>query len=58
MFPRPTSTLKPVVRACTVKYNTRERAGKGFTLTELKQAGLTALFARSIGVAVDHRRFR
>jgi large subunit ribosomal protein L13e len=28
----------------------------GFTLAEIKAAGLGAAFARSIGIAVDHRR--
>jgi len=41
MFPRPTSLLRPVVRSCTIKYNNRERRGKGFTFTELEGAGLT-----------------
>ncbi|WP_278924633.1 ribosomal protein L13e, partial [Pseudophaeobacter profundi] len=31
-------------------------AGRGFTLDELKQAGLNKRFARSIGIAVDPRR--
>jgi large subunit ribosomal protein L13e len=51
--------LRPIVRSCSRKYNTRERAGKGFTLTELNLAipGLNRAFAQSIGIAVDHRRF-
>jgi len=56
MFPLPVGLLRPIVRSCTLKYNTRERAGRGFTLTELKEAGLSRHFARSIGIAVDHRR--
>merc|ERR1711963_1263490 len=34
----------------------RVRQGKGFTLAELKAAGLNSRFARSIGIAVDLRR--
>ena len=30
--------------------------GRGFSLIELKEAGLNAQFARTIGIAVDHRR--
>lgn len=35
--PRPVAgSLRPVVRCPTFKYNTRVRAGRGFTLQELK----------------------
>lgn len=40
----------------TVKYNARVRAGRGFTLAELKAAKVNKKAARSIGIAVDHRR--
>merc|ERR1711989_133842 len=33
-----------------------QRAGRGFTLEEIKAAGLSKKFARTIGIAVDHRR--
>jgi hypothetical protein len=37
VFPRPTAgALRPIVRAQTVRYNTKQRAGRGFTLEELK----------------------
>lgn len=37
MFPRPAAgVLKPVVRGQTVKYNMKQRLGRGFTLEELK----------------------
>eukprot|EP01022_Parablepharisma_sp_SALTPOND_P013713 TRINITY_DN1842_c0_g1_i1.p3 TRINITY_DN1842_c0_g1~~TRINITY_DN1842_c0_g1_i1.p3 ORF type:complete len:172 (+),score=39.47 TRINITY_DN1842_c0_g1_i1:368-883(+) len=32
------------------------RYGRGFTLEEIKNAGLNAKFARTIGIAVDYRR--
>ncbi|KAJ8104133.1 ribosomal protein L13e, partial [Lipomyces tetrasporus] len=54
--PRPVDSLRPVVRAPTVRYNRRVRAGKGFTLEELKIAGIPRKFAKTIGIAVDHRR--
>lgn len=54
--PRPLDLLRPVVRAPTIKYNRKVRAGRGFTLAEVKAAGLTAAYARTIGIAVDHRR--
>merc|ERR1712119_250005 len=40
----------------TYKYNVKQRAGRGFTLEELKAAGLSKKFAQTIGIAVDHRR--
>ncbi|HBD5567867.1 TPA: ribosomal protein L13e, partial [Escherichia coli] len=56
-FPRPAAgSLKPIVRGQTVKYNTKTRMGKGFTLEELKEAGIPMRFAPTIGIAVDHRR--
>lgn len=54
--PRPLDLLRPVVRAPTLKYNRKTRAGRGFTLAEIKAAGLTRQYARTIGIAVDHRR--
>ncbi|KAL4418682.1 hypothetical protein ABPG77_008691 [Micractinium sp. CCAP 211/92] len=55
--PRPVAgLLRPVVSGQTVKYNTKKRAGRGFTLEELKEAGIPAKLAPTIGIAVDHRR--
>ena len=34
----------------------KTRYGRGFTLEELRLAGLNAQFARSIGISADHRR--
>uniref|UniRef100_A0A7S0WUN4 60S ribosomal protein L13 n=1 Tax=Chlamydomonas leiostraca TaxID=1034604 RepID=A0A7S0WUN4_9CHLO len=57
VFPRPAAgVLKPVVRGQTVKYNSKQRLGRGFTLAELKEAGIPVKFAPTIGIAVDHRR--
>lgn len=56
LAPRPTHKLKPVVRCPTVKYNTKLRTGRGFTLEEIRAAGLIPREARTIGIAVDHRR--
>ncbi|KAJ9437782.1 60S ribosomal protein L13-2 [Diplonema papillatum] len=57
MFPRPAGgCLRPVVQSCSQRYNMKTRAGKGFTLEEIKAAGLCSKYARTIGVAVDHRR--
>lgn len=37
VFPRPASgPLRPVVRCPTIRYHTKLRAGRGFTLEELK----------------------
>jgi large subunit ribosomal protein L13e len=54
--PRPLGKLRPVVQCPTYKYNVKARAGKGFTLEELKAAGLSKKYAQTIGIAVDHRR--
>ena len=35
-FPRPIEFLRPIVRCPTFKYNTKIRAGRGFTLQELR----------------------
>ncbi|XP_055300728.1 60S ribosomal protein L13 [Sitodiplosis mosellana] len=57
VFPRPAAgPLRPVVRCPTVRYHTKQRIGRGFTVEELKGAGLTAGFAQTIGIAVDRRR--
>jgi len=48
--------LRPIVREQTIKYNRKIRLGRGFSLEEIKAAKLGIAFARSVGVAVDHRR--
>ncbi|RKF73037.1 60S ribosomal protein L13 [Golovinomyces cichoracearum] len=54
--PRPIDKLRPIVRCPTIKYNRRVRAGRGFSLTELKEAGIPRKLAPTIGIAVDPRR--
>lgn len=55
--PRPvTGLLRPAVHCQTQRYNSKIRAGRGFTLEELKEAGVNRKQARSIGIAVDFRR--
>ncbi|ORY91412.1 50S ribosomal protein L13e [Syncephalastrum racemosum] len=55
--PRPVDgLLRPAVRCPTQRYNMKLRAGRGFTLEELKEAGIQKKVARTIGIAVDHRR--
>ncbi|KAL4385691.1 hypothetical protein GQ457_15G024370 [Hibiscus cannabinus] len=57
IFPRPTAgPLRPVVHGQTLKYNMKLRAGRGFTLEELKAAGISKKLAPTIGISVDHRR--
>merc|ERR1712166_1372279 len=41
---------------CKKKWMERVKAGRGFTLGELKGAGISAKKAGTIGIAVDHRR--
>ncbi|KCV72345.1 50S ribosomal protein L13e, variant [Fonticula alba] len=55
--PRPVAgLLRPAVHCQTQKYNAKVRLGRGFTLEELKLAGVCKRKALSIGIAVDHRR--
>jgi len=57
IFPRPTAgALRPIVRPQTIRYNFKTRLGRGFTLEELKVAGIPKKQAPTIGIAVDHRR--
>ncbi|KAI5475791.1 hypothetical protein MNV49_000842 [Pseudohyphozyma bogoriensis] len=53
---RPVELLRPAVRCPTIRYNTKLRAGRGFTKAELKAAGVRPKEALSIGIPVDHRR--
>lgn len=56
MAPRPVQSLRPVVSSATRRYAGKVRYGRGFTLAELKGASLSAAFARTVGISVDHRR--
>eukprot|EP01034_Spumella_vulgaris_P025853 gene25853-32350_t len=57
LAPRPASgALRPLVHCPTQKYNSKVRNGRGFTLEELKVAGINRQFAQTVGIAVDHRR--
>jgi large subunit ribosomal protein L13e len=56
MAPRPLHRLRPVVRCPTIKYNSRTRSGRGFTVSELKGAKFTKHEAQGLGIAVDYRR--
>ncbi|KAI0335174.1 60S ribosomal protein L13 [Cubamyces sp. BRFM 1775] len=53
---RPLTLLRPAVRAQTIRYNRKIREGRGFTLAELKEAGIGKKEARGVGIVVDHRR--
>uniref|UniRef100_A0A0R3S436 60S ribosomal protein L13 n=1 Tax=Elaeophora elaphi TaxID=1147741 RepID=A0A0R3S436_9BILA len=55
--PRPVAgLLRPAVRCPSIRYNKKVRLGRGFTLEELKAAGIGKREARTIGIAVDYRR--
>ena len=55
--PRPASgSLRPLVHCPTQKYNSKLKLGRGFTLEELKEAGIHRRLAPTIGITVDHRR--
>jgi len=54
--PRPVGLLRPTVRGQSERYNAKAKQGRGFSLAELKAAGLTPAAAGTIGIAVDHRR--
>ena len=53
---RPLGMLRPAVRPPTQRYNMKLREGRGFTLEEIKSVGVSKKYARTIGIAVDHRR--
>lgn len=48
--------MRPLVHCPTQKYNSKVKLGRGFTLEELKGAGIEPKFAQTVGIAVDHRR--
>mmetsp|Transcript_116148 Transcript_116148/g.329162 ORF Transcript_116148/g.329162 Transcript_116148/m.329162 type:complete len:221 (+) Transcript_116148:105-767(+) len=55
--PRPAGgLLRPVVHPPTQRYNMKLRLGRGFTFEELREAKISPKLARTIGIAVDHRR--
>lgn len=55
--PNPTHALRPAVRGQTRRYNNKIKLGRGFTISELKLAGIRGVeYARSIGIAIDTRR--
>lgn len=54
--PRPLDKLRPIVMGQTRKHCSKLRVGRGFSLAELKEAGLSPAFAQTVGIAVDHRR--
>lgn len=57
IFPRPSAgLLRPLVHPPTQRYNMKIRIGRGFTLAELKEAGMSAAKAQTVGIAVDRRR--
>ena len=56
VFPRPLKALRPQVACPTVRYNAKKRLGRGFTVEELKGAGLKPHYAATVGIKVDSRR--
>ena len=47
-------TLIPSLKA--IRYNKKERLGRGFTPEECKAAGLNHIYARTIGISIDLKR--
>lgn len=45
--PRPTQKLRPLVHCPNIKYNSKIRLGRGFSIDELKSAGIGRKFAPS-----------
>merc|ERR1712216_145267 len=55
--PRPVAgCVRPLVHGATVKYNSKVRIGRGFSLAEIRDAGLGKFEAMSLGIAVAPRR--
>eukprot|EP01123_Difflugia_compressa_P014565 TRINITY_DN76_c0_g1_i2.p1 TRINITY_DN76_c0_g1~~TRINITY_DN76_c0_g1_i2.p1 ORF type:complete len:229 (-),score=24.11 TRINITY_DN76_c0_g1_i2:42-728(-) len=57
IFPRPVSgPLRPLVHGQTLRYQSKLKFGRGFSLDELKLAKISPRDARTIGISVDFRR--
>merc|ERR1711884_49320 len=56
LAPRPVDLLRPEVNCPSIRYNTKLRLGRGFSVEELRAAGLNPKTARTIGISVDKRR--
>jgi len=57
IYPRPVAgNLRPLVHCPSNKYNMKVRFGRGFSLEELKKAGISHHTAKTIGISVDYRR--
>ena len=56
VFPRPLKMLRPTVVCPTVRYNMKQRLGRGFTIEELAGAEIKPRFAATVGIRVDKRR--
>lgn len=57
VFPRPVAgLLRPAVHCPTQRYNMRMREGRGFSIRELRTAGISRHEAIKIGVSIDYRR--
>uniref|UniRef100_A0A8C2LM30 Large ribosomal subunit protein eL13 n=1 Tax=Cricetulus griseus TaxID=10029 RepID=A0A8C2LM30_CRIGR len=55
--PHPESSpIRPIVRCPTVRYHTKVRAGRGFSLEELRVARIHNKVTCSISISVDPRR--
>ena len=54
--PRPMKQLRPVVRCPTFRYNVKQRGGRGFSLEELKTAGISKNMVR-INTVLSWRKF-
>jgi len=56
LAPRPLNKLRPVVRGQTLKYNSKVRAGRGFTYDEIEAAKVNRHQAQGLGITIGHRR--
>jgi large subunit ribosomal protein L13e len=56
LYPRPVDKLRPIVQCPTIRYNRKAREGRGFSIAELKAAGVAPKYARTVGISVDGRR--
>ncbi|KAF7685806.1 60S ribosomal protein L13-1 [Cucumispora dikerogammari] len=56
IYPRPARKLQPLVNCQSQRYNYKQKLGKGFSLMELENAGLTEIRARQLRIRVDRKR--
>lgn len=54
-FPRPVAgALRPIVRCPSIRYHTKQRLGRGFTLAEIKVTRFILLIIKVLGSEISY----